>query len=175
MLASFCIGQQISHSDMLVFGDKVRRITDNTYFITTFIEEQYGRLSDKSRPHIVIKHKLAQLGIMVSGEPTPEKPPKKKRTVVIPAPVNDIVYFDNAELNKAFTSFLNERRLWKKPATDHAVKLLMTKLDKISGGDIATAIRIIEKSITSRWTDFYPLKDQAVKANKQDVDKFING
>lgn len=175
MLASFCIGQQITESDLLVFGDRVKKINDSTYFIQSFITEQYGRLSDKSRPHVSIKHRLEQIGISVSGE---KKQPKKTNPVKVPAQTEQVIYFDDVMLNNAFVAFLNERKAWKKPATEHAVKLLIKKLNRLSGGNISLAIQIIEKSITSRWTDFYPLSDKSLKVNQlneQTISKFING
>ena len=69
-----------------------------------------------------------------------------------------IVYFPNDEmLDEAFADFVAMRKQIKKPMTDRAIKLAISKLNKLSGGDNDKAIEIINQSIMKCWQDFYPL------------------
>lgn len=70
------------------------------------------------------------------------------------------IYFpDNSELNEAFEEFLTMRNKIKKPlATKNAVTRTKNRLNKLSGGNDALAIRILEQSIDHCWQDLYELK-----------------
>lgn len=182
MLASFCVGHQFNHTDMAVFKNHTVKISDDLYFIPPFIKEQYGVLSDKSRPHIAVKSRLAELGVnlsssnggMVKEKKRPESKPKKEVVQVI-----DRTYFEDVDLNALFVNFLQERKTWKKPATDRAIELLIKTLNKICGGDVEYAKQVVIKSIKSRWTDFYPIKEYVLSKNEAAINSetlkdFIN-
>lgn len=80
-----------------------------------------------------------------------------------------VVYFpDNEELNTSFNDFLDMRKKIKKPATDRAIQLAISKLDKLSGGDSQKKIDIINQSVLNCWQDLYPLKEEQTK--KQAID-----
>lgn len=75
-------------------------------------------------------------------------------------------YFPMDEkLNEAFLAFLDMRKKIKKPATDKAIKLLINKLNKMSGGNNDLAIQIIEQSIVNSWQDLYELKSNNKNSN----------
>jgi hypothetical protein len=59
---------------------------------------------------------------------------------------------------EAWAAFLEMRRKIKKPPTEHAINLLIAKLDRFrqQGQDIQA---ILEKSITSGWQDVFELKE----------------
>lgn len=62
------------------------------------------------------------------------------------------------EFLEAFTRF-NEMRISTGHAmTVNAAEMIMTELVKLSKGDIATAILILNKSTRSSWRDVFPLK-----------------
>lgn len=67
------------------------------------------------------------------------------------------------ECLELFKEFEQMRKKIKKPMTDRAIKLAITKLGKLSSGDIAIANAIIEQSILHNWQDFYELKEQKSK------------
>lgn len=61
------------------------------------------------------------------------------------------------KLKEALIEFIKMRKLSKKPPTDHALELLIKKLNKLSS-DTETQIEIVEQSITNNWQSFFPLK-----------------
>lgn len=74
-------------------------------------------------------------------------------------------YYDDANLDKAFSDYVDMRKKIKKPMTDHAIDLAKKKLKDLSGGDTQTAIKIVEQSILGSWQGLFPLK-QEQKKNK---------
>jgi len=65
---------------------------------------------------------------------------------------------NNKEFQNAFTDFLSLRRKMKRPVTERGEKLLLLKLLKLSSGDEAAAVKIIDQSIEHGWQGFYPAK-----------------
>jgi len=68
-------------------------------------------------------------------------------------------YSDDSELNEAILAFMEFRKSIKKPMTDHAVKLLITKLNGMTQY-IPEQIEIINQSIMNGWQGVFPLKEQ---------------
>ena len=68
-------------------------------------------------------------------------------------------YTQNKDLREILLEFIKMRKLIKKPLTDKALKLIMSKLDKLAQTDTAK-IHILEQSIESCWQGIYPLKEQ---------------
>ena len=88
---------------------------------------------------------------------------KKKNNKKTPA-----VYYPTDELlNQAFTDYVAMRKEMKKPMTERAVQLAMNTLERLSGGDNDTAIRIIEQSIERTWAGLFPLKDEDKQSGKK--------
>jgi len=67
---------------------------------------------------------------------------------------------ENPEVQEAFTEFILMRKKMRKPATERAVKLLLVTLIKLSDGKADLAVKIIDRSITNCWLDFYQLKEE---------------
>lgn len=85
-----------------------------------------------------------------------DKNKKKKKKDIEP-------YSDDPELNQAILAFMEYRKSVKKPMTDHAVKLLITKLNGMSNY-IPEQIEILNQSIVNGWQGIFPLKEnQPVK------------
>ena len=90
-----------------------------------------------------------------SNEDTNDKPKKVTKGQT---------YYENDELNQAFTDFVDMRKKIKKPMTDRAVKMAKGKLLKYATNQITgefdedVAIKILEQSIMCGWTDLYQLK-----------------
>ena len=68
-------------------------------------------------------------------------------------------YSDDSELNEAILSFIEYRKSVKKPMTDRAVELLISKLDGMTG-DTQEQIDILNQSIVNGWQGIFPLKEQ---------------
>lgn len=87
-----------------------------------------------------------------------EKKEKKKKETK--------VFSDDAELNQAILAFMEFRKSIKKPMTDHAVALLINKLNGMTSY-IPEQIEIINQSIVNGWQGVFPLKnDQAQPIRK---------
>lgn len=71
-------------------------------------------------------------------------------------------YTQNNTLKETLLEFIKMRKLIKKPLTDKALKLTMSKLDKLAQTDTAK-IHILEQSIESCWQGIYPLKEEKPK------------
>ncbi len=76
---------------------------------------------------------------------------KSKKPQAVYYPTDDL-------LNQAFTDYVKMRKELKKPMTERAVQLAMTKLEHLSGGDNDTAIKILEQSIERSWAGLFELK-----------------
>ena len=73
------------------------------------------------------------------------------------------------ECNKSLTEFEKTiedykimRKSLKKPMTDRAVELMLSKLDKLSKGDESIKIKILEQSIENSWLGIFELKQPQV-------------
>ena len=83
-------------------------------------------------------------------------------------------FFEDEELNEAFKDFIEMRKKIKKPMTEKAITLSISKLDKLSGGSKAKAIAILNQSIEGSWTGLYPLKEPKQNQTAQELDDFYN-
>ena len=76
---------------------------------------------------------------------------------------NTIIYSENASLNETIIAYVEYRKGIKKPMSEHAVKLMINKLNKLSP-DVHTQIEILNQSIMNGWQGIFPLKqEQQVK------------
>ncbi|MDK8182079.1 hypothetical protein [Paenibacillus sp. UMB4589-SE434] len=69
------------------------------------------------------------------------------------------VYTSNTDLNYALESFVEFRKKIKKPMTDRAIDLLLSKLDKLATND-EEKIAILEQSILNGWQSVFPVKNK---------------
>lgn len=86
---------------------------------------------------------------------------------------NNVIYVDNAELNQAIISFVAFREKIKKPMTEHAVGLLVTKLNKMTP-DVQKQIEIINQSIINGWQGVFPLNEGNQNKQTKSQPKFNN-
>ena len=106
-----------------------------------------------------------------SNIPAPEQ--FRSNSGVTPAKYNIIKYnirdlgefktlnLDLTELQKEFNHFEDMRKKIRKPLTDRAAELIISKLFKLSGKDIKKAILILQQSITNSWQGVFELKQSA--------------
>lgn len=83
-------------------------------------------------------------------------------------------YYPNDEkLNQAFADYVQMRKLIKKPMTDRAVSLAMSKLQKLAvlpfseTMDNGLAIQILEQSVMNSWQGLFPLKETGKEEKKK--------
>lgn len=81
---------------------------------------------------------------------------KEKRNTEI----DDLIesYTDNKELIDTLYEFIKFRKGIKKPMSTHAVKLMLSKLNKFSNND-SIKIEILNQSILNGWTGIFELKN----------------
>ena len=63
-LASFQIGEPVSAEDLGAFGDRIEVQPDGRWWLTGFIEFQYGELNENCRPHQAILRKLEKRSLL---------------------------------------------------------------------------------------------------------------
>lgn len=73
-------------------------------------------------------------------------------------------YTSNQDLIDALNAFVEMRISIKKKPTERAIKMILSKLDKLAHSD-EHKILILEQSILKNWTDVYELKDQQQRGN----------
>lgn len=100
---------------------------------------------------------------------------KKKEGTCVPKKKEPPVYYpDDAGLNKAFTDYVEMRKKMKKPMTDRAVELAMTKLQKLAespllgGMDSELAVKILNQSVMNSWLGLFELKEDSKVGNTND-------
>lgn len=75
-------------------------------------------------------------------------------------------YTSNQELRQALLEFVKMRKLIKKPLTDRALRLILSKLDAIANNDGAK-INVLNQSIVNNWQGVFPLKEYSGGANQR--------
>lgn len=86
--------------------------------------------------------------------------------------IKNNIYTDSTELNEALTAFMEHRKKIKKPMTEHAVKLTISKLNKMTA-DVSEQIQILNQSIENGWQGVFPLKTDE-KVQSKPKSKFNN-
>ncbi len=78
------------------------------------------------------------------------------------------IYDADPRLDAAIKEFVTFRKKLKKPMTDHAVKLMIAKLNRLST-DIEEQVEILNQSILNGWQGIFPLKKNEKPSSKQMV------
>ena len=86
---------------------------------------------------------------------------------------NKKIYSDDENLNLAILSFIDFRKGIKKPMTDHAVDLLIKKLNGMTA-DVSEQIEILNQSIINGWQGIFPLKGSDSNAGKNQNGRLPN-
>ena len=68
-------------------------------------------------------------------------------------------YTQNAELLEALEGFVEMRKKVKAPLTEHALSLLLRKLDGLGHSD-AEKVEIVNQSVMNNWKGLFPLKQE---------------
>ena len=90
---------------------------------------------------------------------------KKEKTI------KELLEEQEAELKPILVEFIEMRKKMKKPLTDYAFKLLLNKLEKLSGGFRGNKMLILNQSILNGWQDVYEYKgeDNSFKGFKNEL------
>lgn len=87
---------------------------------------------------------------------------------------NNIEYSSDPALNQAILDFITFRKSIKKPMTDKAIDLMISKLNKITDS-IPEQIEILNQSILNGWQGIFPLKGGGNDAGKNKQDRHKQG
>ena len=69
-------------------------------------------------------------------------------------------YVDDPELNAAICSFVESRKKLRKPMTDRAIELFISRVQK-TGGSLSEQIDLINTAVERGWQTVYPKSDKA--------------
>lgn len=89
------------------------------------------------------------------------------------ATFNEILssYTSNLDLLKALQEYIKMRQRIRKPLTNHALRLVLKKLDGLAVDDY-TKISILEQSIMNGWQGLFPLKEDTNKSHAEGLSKW---
>jgi hypothetical protein len=73
-----------------------------------------------------------------------------------------------------FNDFIENRIALKKPVTEKAFNMLITKLNKLSGGNEFMAIEILDNSIINGWAGLFELKTNNQKPQQSNFDDLVD-
>lgn len=101
---------------------------------------------------------------------TIEEGKKERKEEYIP-PISPATYFSSGELNQAFVEYIEFRKKIKKPMTDRAIQLAISKLKKLASnsGEFKEeeAIEILNNGIMNGWQGLFPLKGAVEKSTNK--------
>ena len=168
------IGVKDEHKFINWFNDCVNinlLTTDEDTFFSEVLLQNMGLWEQHKNAGIQsgikrIKRKLNETPTKVPTKvPTKRQHNRIEQNRIEDNKTNSSVYFLTAELNDLFVSYLEFRRSIKKPATDHAIELLVSQLKKYPNDEYR--IKSIEQSIKNSWTGLFPVKQEnAEQSNK---------
>lgn len=78
------------------------------------------------------------------------------------------------ELIEAWNGYVAMRKKIKASLTDRATQLALNNLVKLSGGDRAKAIKILDQSVMNGWKGLFELKGEPAKSKFQNFDQREN-
>lgn len=79
------------------------------------------------------------------------------------------------ELRVLFQEFIKMRKMIRAPLTNYALKLAINKTEKLSGGDIEKAKRIVEQSIERSWKGLFDVPDEVKQKSNDNLYKPKDG
>lgn len=95
------------------------------------------------------------------GDGAPVEKDKRKTKTTPPEVLGALLRYagEDEDLSKALMGFAENREKLRKPmATEYTAEILLRSLDKLSGGDRAVKIALLEKATLKNWLTVYELK-----------------
>lgn len=91
----------------------------------------------------------------IKPDAKPDRKPDKKKADALKEIIYD--FTEDQELQATIWDFIEMRRSIKAPMTEKGLKLLLSKLERLSN-DTRTQIVILDEAIVNNWKSVYPLK-----------------
>lgn len=83
-------------------------------------------------------------------------------------------FFKKEKFKTTWADYEAMRKKLRKPMTDRAMELALSKLEKLSNGDVDIAIAILEQSILNSWQGIFPLREEMKTSWPEKILKYIN-
>lgn len=105
-------------------------------------------------------HNQEETDRLLIGYPKSNLSENENENIIINKDIDNIInnYTTNEALKIELFEHIKMKKIKKAAVTVHATKLCLSKLDKLSCND-SEKIKIVQNSIMSAWTSFFPLRD----------------
>lgn len=115
--ASYLIGAKITEDDLLVFGDRIKKISDNKFWLVGFIDYQCGTLSSQSPAHKPVFKLIEKYGLDQYKFKPPEviTPLPEHKLEVFSSMFTDEIWFTNLQMtfkNRDYAGAFDECYMW---------------------------------------------------------------
>jgi len=136
-------GTKAEHVTMLIYND-----------LNTPVGTKAEQKRNKSGTHTI--------------NPNPNPNPKRKKPPENFDKFSDdfSFFFQSSKFTDTMIEFIQHRKNLKKPMTERAIKLLLSKLFGFAGQNTDKAVEILEQSILNGWQGVFELKSSNVKNGK---------
>ena len=127
---------------------------------TKEISNRYLKLLEypiKEKLNTPIEEKLKENNTFINNKKKEINKERKTNFTNILSAIEDV------ELKDLYFGFIEMREFIKKPMTDMALKILITKVNKLEPNSIERQKQILETSITNNWKSVYPIKEDSKK------------
>ena len=120
-------------------------------------------MTETSRPHD--KNVADNMNNKKENKKEEQNPPISPKSKKGPMPaelIARVVQYagEDAELQTRFLQFAENRKAIRKPIeTNRTLTLLLSKLDKLSGGNRDKKLKLIDLATERNWLSFFPLRD----------------
>lgn len=131
-------------------------------------QKQLKGVNDKS----MTSQRCQDTDIEIEEEEKKKKNNNNKKATAFDDAINS--YTDYEPLKNAIYEFIKMRKTIKAPLTDHALKLMLNRLNKLSASDDVKVL-ILNQSITGCWKGIYELKEDYKGGGNNGFNKNENG
>ena len=148
----------------IIYETGTKNVKERQLFIVTPINEKIDTYQQKDCDPInekidtPINEKIEDNNTRYNNTRYNNKKINKKEKVEIES------VYKSKEFKKAFSDFLEMRKLIKKPATDKAIEMIIKKLEKVGNEELA--IQMLERSIINSWQDVFEIKERSENGKK---------
>jgi len=178
-VAGLYIGEKISEKDFEYFikMGKAVDLKNGRYFFPDFILHQYPNgLSEKNPAQKNFIHELKNYNLLdndlqiiktlqrpFQGSLVMVKEMVMEEVTVNTSSAREKISVEKTDFDIALDGWLDMRKRKKKPATERAIKMALSKLQELAPDDEPLKIKILNQSEFNGWTDLYPPKTEIQK------------
>jgi len=171
MPGQFTTARSLIANDLHLADSKVQRVL-KCFEIEHQIEQQ---MSNEKRLITVLNWNKYQENERQSEHPVNSDRTASEQRVNIQQECKNVKNDKNerniySPLAQAVEDFKEHRRKLRKPMTDHAVDLLLKKLDELANTD-EQKIKLIEYAIERGWQSVFPIQDKGVGSTQKQYNK----